>query len=189
MATALRQLLEDFLSAIVFLAAYGLTGSLLLATSLAIGVAVLQMAVSLARKKPLSSMQWMALGLAVALGSLSLITHDSRFIRLKPTIAHWAIGLVMLKRGWQVPYLPALVREWVPERVLLIWGYAWSALMFLMGLVNVGAAQWLGIGAWGVVLTGLLVGKLVFFFAQYGHMRWSVIRNMRAAGQSPPGST
>ena len=61
--------------------------------------------------------------------------------------------------------------------------------MFLMGVVNAGAAQWLGIGAWGVVLTALLVGKLAFFFAQYGYMRWTVIRNMRAAGHSPSSGT
>jgi intracellular septation protein len=190
MATALRQLLEDFLSALAFLVAYALTGSLLIATSIAIGIALLQLGRAMVRKKPLSSMQWLALALAIALGSVSLLTHDSRFIRLKPTIVHWAIGFVMLKPGWQVPYFPQLVRDWVPPRTLLVWGYAWAALMFVMGLANAGAAQWLAIGPWGVFLTGLLVGKLLFFFAQYGHMRWTVIRAMRSgisASSQPSG--
>jgi intracellular septation protein len=187
MATALRQLLEDFLSAIAFLVAYAWTGSLLIATALAIGIALLQLGLGLVRKKPLSSMQWIGLALAIGLGSMSLLTNDSRFIRLKPTIAHWAIAAVMLKRGWQLPYLPQLVRDWVPTRTLLAWGYAWAGLIFAMGLANAGAAQWLEIGPWGVVLTALLLGKLVFFFAQYGHMRWTVVRNMRAAvSGSPP---
>src|SRR5262245_50496196 len=110
MRTALAQLLDDFASALVFALVFGLSGNLVLATCLAVAVAVTQAGTMMLRKKRGSAMRWLGLGLAVGLGALTLITKDSRFVQLKPTIAHFAIGAVMLKRGWQEPYMPPLVR-------------------------------------------------------------------------------
>jgi intracellular septation protein len=181
MLHALGQLLVDLLSALVFVLVFALTKDLMIATGSAIAVALLQAGFAIMRKRAVSRMQWLGLGLAVALGLLTLITSDSRFVRMKPSIAHVAVGVVMLKRGWQLPYLPPRVREWVPERMLLGWGYAWSVLMFAMALVNLAAAQWLSVGAWGLVVIGLMVGKFAFFLAQYVVLRVTVRSKMRVA--------
>ncbi|HKU43478.1 MAG TPA: septation protein IspZ [Polyangiales bacterium] len=176
MKTALAQLLDDFASALVFALVYWWSGSLLLATCVAVAVALGQVGLVVLGKKRGSAMRWMGLGLAVGLGSLSLITSDSRFVQLKPTIGHFAIGAVMLKRGWQEPYMPALVRQWVPQRTLVLWGYGWAAAMFLMGSSNVAAALWLSVPEWALFVSALLLAKLALFLLQYLQLRITVSR-------------
>lgn len=176
----LLQLLEDFLSALVFLAVYAFTGQLLLATGVAIAIAFVQLGVGVLRRKPIAFMQWMAFGLVIVLGAATLLTKDSRYIRLKPSIAHFAIGTVMLRRGWQTRYLPPIARERIPERALVRWGYAWASLMFAMGLCNIAAAQLLDVPAWGLFITLLLLAKLLFGAIQYLVMRAAVLRALPA---------
>src|SRR5579871_3076902 len=99
MRTALVQLLSDFLSAIIFLALYGGTGNLYLAAGAAILVSLAQFAAAKIRRQPFDIMQWLILGMVVVLGSATLITQDSRFIMVKPSIIHFAVGAVMLRPG------------------------------------------------------------------------------------------
>lgn len=176
MKTALIQLTDDFVSAIAFVVLFAWTGNLIAASVTAILVAIGQALYGIACKKPWTPMRWMALALALFLGGLTLLTRDSRFIQLKPSLAHFAIGAVMLKSGWQLPYLPEIVRTVVPQRRLLGWGDAWAALMFVMGVVNLVAAYTLGVGAWSVVVTLLLFGKIAFFVLQYAVLRITVRR-------------
>src|SRR2546421_11013372 len=137
MRTALVQLLSDFLSAIVFLIVYGSTDDLYLATGSAIAVSLAHFAVAKIRRQPVDAMQWLVLGMVVVLGSATLITQDSRFIMVKPSIVHFAVGAVMLRRGWMVRYLPPIARDNIPEAVLVGAGYAWAALMFALGALNI----------------------------------------------------
>ena len=178
MATAAVELLKDFLSAIAFLVANAITHDVVIATSVAIGVALIQLGVSLARRQPIPALQWLSLVLVISLGSASLITADSRFIRFKPSFVHFAIAIVMLKRGWQLRYMPEVVQTWMTERELVTWGYIWAAAMVVMGIANGLAAQWLDVAGWGLVLTGLLVAKLVLFGVQYASMRIAISRRI-----------
>jgi intracellular septation protein A len=171
MATVAIELLKDFLSAIAFVVANAITHDLAIATWVAIAVALVQLGVSLARRESIPALQWLSLVLVISLGSASLITADSRFIRFKPSFVHFAIAVVMLKRGWQLRYMPEIVRTWMTERELVSWGYVWAVGMMLMGVINAAAAQWLDVAGWGVVLTGLLMAKLVLFGVQYASMR------------------
>jgi len=41
-------------------------------------------------------------------------------------IAHFAIGAIMLKRGWMLRYMPPIVAETIPEYVTFA-GYDWAA--------------------------------------------------------------
>lgn len=178
MATVAVELLKDFLSAIAFLVANAITHDVVIATSVAIAVAVIQLGVSLVRRQPIPALQWLSLVLVISLGSASLVTADSRFIRFKPSLIHFAIGSVMFKRGWQLRYMPEVVRSWMTERELVSWGYVWAVAMVVMGIVNGIAAQWLDIGGWGLVLTGLLVAKFVLFAVQYASMRRLIARRI-----------
>lgn len=171
MKTALTQLLSDLLSALIYLAVFAISGRIEVAAAVAIVVALSQLACGVLRGRPVSAMQWMGLAVALLLSGLTLITHDSRFIQWKPSIAHFAIGAVMLKRGWQLPYLPSIAKQLLPERLLVGWGYAWAGLMFASGLANVAAAECLSLAAWAAFVTSLLVVKLAFFVIQYLTMR------------------
>src|SRR5215510_10531342 len=137
MRAALLQLLSDFLSAIVFLVLYLLTDSVTLATSIAIAVGLAQFAYLKWRARPIDAMQWLAIVLVLGLGAATLISQDSRFIMLKPSLVHWAVGAVMLRPGWMIRYLPPIARDHIARPVLVAAGYAWAGLMLLLGVANV----------------------------------------------------
>ena len=63
MRQALWQLLNDFLSAILFLVVYLVSGNLVIAAALAIAVGVAQLARLKLTGRPIEPMQWMSLGL------------------------------------------------------------------------------------------------------------------------------
>ena len=107
----------DFFSTIVFLAIYLSTDNVLLATGVAIAGAVAQVIYSRIKGKELGYMTWASLALVIVLGSATLLTHDPRFVLAKPAIGHFAIGVIMLKRGWMLRYLPPIVTENIPEYV------------------------------------------------------------------------
>ena len=132
MKDVFAKLAQDFFSTIVFLAVYLITDNVVLATSVAIAGAVAQVIYSKVRGEPLGYMTWASLGLVIVLGSATLLTHDPRFVLAKPAIGHFAVGAIMLKRGWLLRYLPPIVTETIPEYVTAA-GYAWAALMFVLG--------------------------------------------------------
>src|SRR5436305_986904 len=180
MRIALLQLLSDFLSAIVFLIIYGSTDNLYLATGAAIAVSAAQFGVAKIRGQSVDLMQWLVLGMVVVLGSATLITQDSRFIMVKPSIVHFAVGAVMLRRGWMMRYLPPIARDNIPESVLVGAGYAWAALMFVLGALNIVIAVTLPFKIWAwFISVGALGAKIVAFLAQYVVFRSIVRRKIR----------
>ena len=186
MRTALARLLSDFLAAIVFLAIYGLTDNLYWATGAAIAVSLAQFAAAKIRGRPVDAMQWLVLFMVVVLGSATLITQDSRFIMVKPSIVHFAIGAVLLRRGWMIRYLPPIARDHIPESVLVVSGYAWAALMFFLGALNIAIAWTLPFKVWAWFISiGALGAKIVAFFVQYAVFRIVVRRRLRAAAEEP----
>jgi intracellular septation protein len=186
MRTALVQLLSDFLSALVFLIIYGSTGNIYVATGAAIAISLTQFAVLKIRGRRVDAMQWLVLGMVVVLGSAALITQDSRFIMVKPSIVHFAVGAVMLRRGWMMRYLPPIVRDNIPESIITGTGYVWAALMFTLGALNLVVALTLPFRIWAWFITvGVLGGKIVAFLVQYVIFHAIVRRKLReaAAGQ------
>src|SRR4051794_39074040 len=109
MKDVFARLASDFFSTILFLALYLITGNVVLATSVAIAGAVAQVIYSRVTGKPLGFMTYASVGLVIVLGSATLLTNDARFVLAKPSIAHFAIGLIMLKRGWMLRYMPPIV--------------------------------------------------------------------------------
>src|SRR3954471_14031781 len=120
------RLAADFFSTIVFLAIYLATDDVLLATGVAIAGAVGQVIYARIKGSELGYMTWASLGLVIVLGGATLLTHDPRFVLAKPAIGHFAIGAIMLKRGWMLRYMPPIVTDTVPEYVTVA-GYAWAA--------------------------------------------------------------
>jgi len=180
MQTALYQLAEDFLSTIVFLIIYFVSGELYLAVIVAIVVGVGQFIALKRRGRTLDVMAWLALTMAVVLGGATLITDDSRFIMAKPTVGHFAVALVMLRRGWLARYMPDIVKENVPARVLIGWGYGWAALMVVLGLLNLYVAAYYSIDVWAwFISVGAVGAKMVMFLIQFVVIRLQVRRNLR----------
>jgi intracellular septation protein A len=181
MRIALQQLASDFLSAIVFLALYLLTGSVTLATSVAIAAGVGQIVFMKMGGRPIETMQWLALMLVIVLGTATLITQDSRFIMVKPSLIHWAIGAVMLRYGWMTRYLPPIARDNLPAEVMVFAGYAWAGLMFMLGALNFIIATTMSVHAWAWFITvGAVGAKVMAFLLQYVTFK-SIIRRKLTA--------
>ena len=171
----------DFLSAIVFLTLYLTTGNVVLATSVAIAGAVAQVVYSRVRGQPLNFMTYASLALVIVLGSATLLTNDPRFVLAKPSIAHFAIGAIMLKRDWMLRYVPPIVSETIPEYVTIA-GYAWAALMFALGAGTIAVASTGDLKLWALYVSVVLIGaKLTAFAVQYVAFRVLVTNRIRAA--------
>ncbi|GGC57906.1 inner membrane-spanning protein YciB [Chelatococcus reniformis] len=185
MATALAELFGDFLSTIIFLAVFGVTGDIILATGLAVGTAVMQFAWMRARGHAINLMQWLSIGLVLGLGGATLITHDSRFVMFKPSIGHFAVGAVMLRRGWMGRYLPRPARDNLDPAAIDAGGYAWAALMFALGLINIAIALTGDMRLWGFYITFVAVGaKVLAGLVNYVVLRTLVARSLRAKAQA-----
>src|SRR5438132_12896746 len=140
MKDVFARLASDFFSTIVFLTLYLITDNVVLATSVAIAGAVAQVIYSRVKGKPLGFMTYASVGLVIVLGSATLLTHDPRFVLAKPAIGHFAIGIIMLKRGWMLRYMPPIVAENGPAYVTIA-GYAWAALMFSLAAGTIAVAS------------------------------------------------
>jgi intracellular septation protein len=187
MQTALRQLAEDFLSAFVFLGLYLATGNLPLAVGIAMAIGVGQLALAKWRGRRLEAMQWLSLGLVIALGAVTLMTNDPRFMMAKPSLIHFAIGAVMLRPGWMDRYLPPIVKDNLPQQIIVLTGYAWAALMFALGLANLYVAANYSPVVWGYFLSiGATGAKIVAFFAQYLVFQILVRRRLRTRPRQLP---
>jgi intracellular septation protein A len=174
----------DFFSTILFLAIYLATDNVLLATGVAIAGAIAQVIYSRVKGKPLGYMTYASLALVIVLGTATLLTHDPRFVLAKPAIGHFAIGAIMLKRGWMLRYLPAIVTETIPEYVMVA-GYAWAALMFVLGAGTIGVAMTGDMKLWTFYVTVVLVGaKFAAFAVQYVAFRLLIGSRIRAAARA-----
>ena len=173
----------DFFSTILFLSIYLATDNVLLATGIAIAGAVAQVIYSRVKGKELGYMTWASLARVIVLGSATLLTHDPRFVLAKPAIGHFAIGAIMLKRGWMLRYLPPIVTQTIPEYATFA-GYAWAALMFALGAGTIGIAMTGDMKLWTFYVTVVLVGaKIAAFAIQYIAFRILVGSRLRAAAQ------
>ena len=174
----------DFFSTILFLAIYLATDNVLLATGVAIAGAIAQVIYSRVKGKPLGYMTYASLALVIVLGTATLLTNDPRFVLAKPAIGHFAIGAIMLKRGWLLRYLPAIVTETIPEYVTVA-GYAWAALMFVLGAGTIGVAMTGDMKLWTFYVTVVLVGaKIAAFAVQYVAFRLLIGSRLRAAARA-----
>ena len=171
MRQALSQLVSDFLSELFFLVVYLATGNIIAAAAIAIAAAVIQLGYVKFSGRHIEPMQWMSLGLVIVLGGVSILTQSPRFVMLKPSIAHFAVAAVMLRRGWMTRYLP--------ENVPVIAGYAWAALLVGIGLANIAIALYAHFATWAwFVSVGAVGAKIAAFLLQYAVFRILVRRNL-----------
>ena len=174
----------DFFSTIVFIAIYLATDNVLLATGVAIAGAIGQVIYSRIKGKELGYMTWASLALVIVLGGATLLTHDPRFVLAKPAIGHFAIGLIMLKRGWMLRYMPPIVTQTIPEYVTAA-GYVWAALCFVLAAGTIGVAMTGDMKLWTFYVTVVLLGaKIAAFAIQYVAFRLLVGSRIRAAARA-----
>jgi len=176
----MRQLFEDLLATILFLVVYILSGDIFVATGIAIAAGVVQISYLKAKGRTIDMMQWGSLALVIVLGGATIATRDGRFIMIKPTIVHFAIAAIMLRRGWMGRYLPRIASDNLPEPVVVGAGYAWAALMVALGLTNLVIAWAFDEHVWvWFISVGAVGAKVVCALGQLLLFRYLVRRRLR----------
>jgi len=183
-----KLLLLDMAATLFFLVLYLLTHNVALSVVLGMALGVGQIGWQLARRNPIDTMQWMSLFLVLGAGTVTLITHDPRFVMIKPSVIYLIVGVVMLKRGWMNRYLPPVAIELVPD-ISVIFGYLWSGLMFFSAILNVIVALNFSVVTWSVAMSIYgIVSKAALFLIGYATMRTvAVARRRRQQQRDLPG--
>jgi intracellular septation protein A len=171
----------DFFSTIVFLGIYLASDNIVLATAVAIVGAIGQVIYSRIRGKELHVMTWASLTLVIVLGGATILTRDPRFVLAKPAIAHFAVGAIMLRRGWMLRYMPPIAVETIPDYITFA-GYAWAGLMVVLGAGTIAVAATGNLRLWAFYVSVVAVGaKILAFAVQYIVLRIIVINRIRAS--------
>jgi len=182
MKEALTHLLSDLLSAILFFAVYLVSGNIVAAAAIAIAVGLAQLAARKLAGRRVEPMQWLILGVVLVLGAATMLTQSPRFMMLKPSIGHFAVAAIMLRRGWMMRYLPEIATQNLPEPVIVAAGYAWAALLAAIGVVNLGFAAYGDVAIWAWWISfGAIGAKIGAFALQYVVFRMVIRRRLAEA--------
>jgi intracellular septation protein A len=166
-----RLLLLDMAATLLFLVLFLLTHNVALSVVLGMALGIAQIGWQLVRGKPIDTMQWMSLFLVLGAGTVTLITNDPRFVMIKPSVIYLIVGVVMLKRGWMNRYLPPIAIELVPD-IAVIFGYAWSGLMFVSAGLNLVVALNFSVVTWSATMSIYgIASKAAMFLIGYAVMR------------------
>jgi intracellular septation protein len=94
------------------------------------------------------------------------------------------VGLVMLRPGWLLRYLPATPRSVAPDVIVAV-GYCWAALMFVTAAVNALAAIAYSVPIWATAMLIFgVVSKLALFIAGFLVIRLTTARRVRKGSYS-----
>jgi intracellular septation protein A len=177
---AARLLLLDLASTLFFLVVYLLTHNTILAVGLGIALGLAQIGTQFIRRRPIHVMEWLSLVLIIAAGIATLLTHDPRFVLMKPSVIYAIVGGVMCKPGWLNRYLPDIAQAVVPD-VATIVGFAWAGLMFVSAAVNAFVALTCSLETWALIMPIYsIVSKVVVFVAGFAAIRLTAQRRIRA---------
>jgi intracellular septation protein len=175
------KLLFDLFPLILFFAAFKLA-DIYVATAVAIGASIAQIAWLRLRKRPIEPMQWASLIIIVVFGGMTLVLRDETFIKWKPTVlylsfalalgvARWALrrNLIAAMMGGQIRLPPVI---W--DRMNLAWVvfFAAMAVLNLYVAYNFSTDLWVNFKAFGTLaLTVLFVIGQAFYMARHAEQQ------------------
>ena len=143
----------------------------LLATVVVIVATLLQVTILKALRRKVDMMLWVSLGLVVVLGGATIWFHSETFIKWKPSVLYWFMGLAF----WisQVFFGRNLLQVLMGGQLELpqpVWrrlSLAWVTFFALMGVLNLYVAYSYSTGTWvNFKLFGGIGLMLVFTLAQ-----------------------
>jgi intracellular septation protein len=164
----------------------------LLATVVVIAATLAQVALLLARGKKIDLMLWVSLGLVTVLGGATIWFHNENFIKWKPSVLYWVMGLgfwasqVLFRKN----LLQALIGDQLelPQGVWQRLNFAWIAFFALMGLLNLYVAYSFSTDTWvSFKLFGGIGLMLAFTIGQGIYISRHVKPESAEAGPSAPG--
>lgn len=138
----------DFISALLFLLFYLISGNIVLAAGIIIGAGLVQLRGIKFPGRELAPMRWTRFVLIAVLASASIVTQNPRFVMIQPSVVDFTAAILMLRRGGMIRYIAPIAWQRVPESVTLAAGYTWAALLVALGLTNLVIALYFGLAAW-----------------------------------------
>ena len=168
--------LFDLFPVILFFVAFKLA-DIYVATGVAIGASVLQVAWLKLRGKRVDPMLWASLAIIVVFGGLTLALRDKTFIQWKPTVLYWLFGAVLSGGALAGRNLiKAMMSQQIrlPEPVWARLNWSWVGFFAFMGAANLYVAYNYSTDLWvnfklfgGVGLMLLFVVAQSLFLAKY----------------------
>ncbi|MFT4268613.1 MAG: septation protein A [Xenophilus sp.] len=163
------KLLLDFLPILLFFVAFKAAG-IYVATGVLMAATVVQMAWIYATQRRLEAMQKATLVLILLFGSLTLLLHDDRFIKWKPTVLYGAMALALAVALWGFGrnVLKTLLggQLALPERIWTHLNVAWVLYCAFMAALNAYVALYFSTEAWVDFKLWGYVFPVVFLVAQ-----------------------
>jgi intracellular septation protein len=163
------KLILDFFPILLFFGAFKLY-DIYVATGVLMAGTVLQMGILWLMHRRLQPMQKATLVLILLFGTLTLVLHDDRFIKWKPTVLYgaMAIALAVAVWGFRKNFLKMLLGEQLdlPAPIWARLNVAWIVYCFFMAVINGYVAAtfsteaWVNFKLWGYVF------PVVFLVAQ-----------------------
>ena len=122
--------LFDLLPVVLFFVAFKLA-DIYVATAVAIGTTVMQVAWLKLRGQRVPGMLWASFAIIVVFGGATLLLQDETFIKWKPTVLYWLFGVVLAAGvlGFRKNFVRAILGEQVrlPEEVWARLNWSWVA--------------------------------------------------------------
>ncbi|VTU28111.1 putative intracellular septation protein A [Variovorax sp. PBL-H6] len=145
------KVLLDFFPILLFFGAFKLY-DIYTATGVLMAATVLQMGIVWFTERRLAPMQKATLVLILLFGSLTLVLHDDRFIKWKPTVLYGAMAVALAVALWvfKKNFLKMLLGAQL-ELPVPVWGrlnVAWIAYCVFMAAINGYVAAYFSTEAW-----------------------------------------
>lgn len=134
------KLLFDLFPVLLFFIAFKLA-DIYVATAVAIGASIVQIAWLKLRQKPIEPMQWASLIIIVVFGGMTLFLRDETFIKWKPTVLYGAFALALGIARWMLDR--NLIKAVMGSQIALpaeVWeriNLAWMGFFSAMGVLNI----------------------------------------------------
>jgi intracellular septation protein len=165
--------LIEFLPLVAFLVAYYLRDVYFATGVLMVAMPVMLLGLWLLTRK-LSTLQLVSTAMVLVFGALTLLLHDDRFIKWKPTVFLWAVAVVLLVTGFTAreplvkKFLAALAEgRRVTDREWRALNAAWVVCYAVLGAANIVVAYTAPQPVWvNFKVFGLTLLLMVFLVTQ-----------------------
>ncbi len=170
------KILIDFFPILLFFGAYKIY-DIYIGTGVLMAATVLQMALIYAIDRKLQMMHKITLGLILAFGTLTLVLHDDRFIKWKPTVLYAAMAIALAVAVWiyKKNFLKMLLGSQMalPEPVWMRLNMMWVVYSAFMALINAYVAAyysteaWVNFKLWGYAFPLVFIVGQGFYISRY----------------------
>ncbi|WP_180126647.1 septation protein A [Rhodoferax sp. BLA1] len=170
------KILIDFFPILLFFGAFKFY-DIYVGTAVLMAATVLQMALIYGIDRKLTAMHKITLALILVFGTLTLVLHDERFIKWKPTVLYGAIAIALALAVWvyKKNFLKALLGSQLslPEPVWMRLNGLWVGYSAFMAIINGYVAAyfsteaWVDFKIWGYVFPVVFLVGQGFYISRY----------------------